>query len=264
MNVQLSNFLQVMITPIVRFCLKNSLGIHELVEAAKVVFMRVAEEEMEKSGKKVTISRLSVATGVHRKDAARIYKIGELEPSSGRLSGKIIQQWRRDRRFLTENNRPRVLEYKGDNSEFQRLVETVSTDLKPGTVLFDLERIGAIERTSNGVKLIAKAYVPRGNPQEGFRMLASDTEDLIEAVTTNIYSEAPELPNYHAKAVYDNVSPEDAKKIRDWFFKHCSNFHQKVMRHLSKFDLDMNPNPNKKGGVRVALGMFSRIHQGEE
>lgn len=249
-----------MITPIVRFCLKNSLGLQEIVEAAKVVFMRVAEEEMQRSGKKVTISRLSVATGVHRKDAARIYKIGELEPGAGRLSGKIIQQWRRDQRFLTDNRRPRVLEYRGDNSEFQKLVETVSTDLKSGTVLFDLERIGAIERTKNGVKLIAKAYVPRGNPQEGFRMLAMDTEDLLEAVTENIYSNEPDLPNYHAKAVYDNISPADAKKIRDWFFKQCSNFHQKVMRHLSKYDLDMNPGSNKEGGVRVALGIFSRIH----
>ena len=136
-----SRHLQAILKPIIRLCFRQSLGLHDVVEAAKVLFIKVAEEDLQKSGEKISVSRLSVITGVHRKDAERIYRQGEVEIGGTRLSGKIISQWRRDKRFLTKNNRPRVLSYLGEDSEFAKLVRTVSAELKSGTIRFDLERI---------------------------------------------------------------------------------------------------------------------------
>jgi hypothetical protein len=250
--------LQIILTPIIRYCMRHSLGLQELIDSAKLVYLHVAEEELERAGQKVTISRLSVATGVHRKDAARIFKEGELPSRSDRLTDKVINQWRRDKQFQTKNKRPRTLTFKGEDSEFAELVAAVSADLKPGTVLFDLERIEAVKKTSKGLTLLTKAYIPPRKSAESYELLAEDAEDLFAAVFENIDTETEELPNYHAKAVYDNIAYEDLPKIRKWLFQQSSKFHARVMKFLSQYDLDINPTENKTGGARVALGIFSK------
>ncbi len=251
-----------MLRPIIRFAFRHSIGLRELVDAAKEVYIEIAIKEFKHSNQKVTVTRLSVATGVHRKDADRIVNKGGLdkeEEGQGRITGKVISQWRRDKRFLDKGGRPRVLRNEGDDSEFARLVRLVNREVKSGTVLFDLERIGAVHRSPSGLKLKAKAYVPDRDSLEGYRMLAGDVEDLMEAVTLNIKDGGKILPNYHAKAIVDNVALKDLPRVRDWLFKACSNFHKKVVDYVSQYDLDTNPNREGKGGGKVAIGIFSRL-----
>lgn len=248
-----------MLRPVARYCLRSSLGLQELLEMSKVVLLEVAAEEMIKSEKKINISRLSAMTGVHRKDAVRIYRENDVNNESTRFVSRVVGQWRQDPRFMTATGKPKPLTFRGEDSEFSQLVTLVSQDLHPGTVLFELERLGAVRRVKEEIQLLVKAYIPRGNPVEGLRMLGEDAEDLAQAVLDNIFSsEGKESPNYHAKAVYDNISEEDVPQLRSWLFKQASSFHQKVSKYLSKYDLDINPNSKKKGGKRVVLGIFTR------
>ncbi len=258
-NSTLIECLRTMLRPVVRFCLNRSLGLRELLEAAKVVFIDLAVEEFKARGEKINISRISVVTGVHRKDAVRIYREGDIQDVSTRFTSRVINQWRRDKRFMSKSGRPRVLTFEGDESEFAQLVNLVSTDLHPGTVLFDLERHGSVERTRSGLRLHARSYMPQYNPKEGMRLLATDTEDLMLGVLDNIFADDEKnLPNYHGKVVYDNVDPADVPKIRNWLFKACGALHQRALAQLAKYDLDINPDKKKRGGKRVTLGIFTR------
>lgn len=258
-NSTLIQCLRTMLRPVVRFCLNRSLGLRELLEAAKVVFIELAVEELKGRDEKINISRISVVTGVHRKDAVRIYREGDIQDVSTRFTSRVVNQWRRDKRFTDKGGKPRILEFEGDESEFAKLVNLVSTDLHPGTVLFDLERLGAVERTKGGLKLKVRSYMPLHNPKEGMRLMSSDTEDLMFGVIDNIFAEDEKnLPNYHGKVVYDNVAEEDIPKIRAWLFKACGALHARALAHLAKYDLDINPDSKKKGGKRIALGLFTR------
>lgn len=251
--------LRLLLRPVAKFCLRNQLGLRDLLEAAKAALIDEAVADMEGQGAKVNLSRLSVVTGVHRKDTARIYREQDVHESATRFTSRLIGQWRKDPRFTTRSNRPRVLTCSGDDSEFAKLVGVVSTDLHPGTVMFDLERIGAVERTKNGVRLLAKAYVPRGDPAEGWYMLARDAVDLVEAVSENIESREEVLPNYHASAVFDNIAAEEVPKIRLWLFRQCSRFHQRVAQYLAKHDLDLAEDvKDSSGGQRVSMGIYTK------
>lgn len=247
-----------LLRPVVWMCLKRGRGLQDLIESAKRNFVDAAVEELNERGEKVTISRISAMTGVHRKDVVKIYREEALPPTAGKFASRVISQWRKDKRFLTQGRKPRVLSLDGPDCEFNQLVRSVSSDMGPKAILYDMERAGAIEITPNGAKLLVRAYVPRGNPEEGFRMLASDSQDLMRAVMDNIFCDEATLPNYHAKTQFDNLSAEDIPKIRQWLFRQCSMLQQKVDRYLMRFDLDINPNPKKTGGKRVALGIFSR------
>lgn len=249
--------LELMLRPLARFCLKFSLGVPALEECAKRIFLEVASEEMQKKGEKVNISKLSAVTGIQRRAAVRIYREGDVKREPTRAA-RVIGTWRQDSSYLGKSGKPRILSLEGEDCEFNELVRKVSRELHPRAVLYDLERVGAIEITPSGAKLTTKSYKPKGNPREAYKLLGEDTEDLIEAVSNNVAANDIDLPNYHAKTQFDNIDEADLPAIRSWFFKQCSSLQKRAEKMLSKYDLDLNRSRKGKGGKRVALGIFTR------
>lgn len=136
---------------------------------------------MHAAGRAISVSRLSVMTGLHRPDVIRLYKTKNIYNSRADVITRIIGQWQSDKRFTTTRGKPRALLFEGKDSEFAKLVCAVSADLNPYTALFELERMGTVERTSKGLILQHRMYLPRGSAVEGFELLSRDAEDLISA-----------------------------------------------------------------------------------
>jgi len=251
--------LQLLLKPVVSFCIRRSLALQDLIEAARGVFIRAAAHEMQEQGKKVTVSALSILTGMHRKGVVRILEEGESLSSSAKFASRVIGQWRHDKRFCTDAGKPRVLSYGSPDSEFTKLVHAVSTDIYPTGILFDLERVGAIERTKNGVKLLTQSYQTKHDPVEGFQLMARDTEHLMTTIEENIFSNDKSPPHFHGTVIYDNINADEFSKIQKWLFRESVAFQRKVDRFLAKHDLDIHPDSQGKGGRRVVLGIFTRM-----
>ena len=253
--------LEGLLKPVARFCLRRSLKLQEFTETAKTVFLQVAAEEIEREGAPVSTSKLSVITGLHRRDVMRLFKKQETKLTSDTsIVSRVIGQWQNDSRF-SKAGKPRALKFEGKNSEFMELVRSVSKDLNPYTVLFELERIGAVSKDNDNdiVTLESKVYVPSGDIKESLSLLASDSADLVEAVEENIFKPQP-MPNLHIKTQYDNICPEFIPEIRAWFLERGEIFHEEARKFLSKFDKDLNPKfAAKAGKARAAVGTFSVV-----
>ena len=104
--------------PVIRLCLRRTTTIQDFVRVAKAVYLEVAEEELENRGDKVNISRLSVLTGIDRKEIMRLRKDGQPElEEPGSLYGRVMAMWRHSARFQTKSGAPRVLTLEGEDSE---------------------------------------------------------------------------------------------------------------------------------------------------
>ncbi|MFN8389745.1 MAG: DUF6502 family protein [Bdellovibrionota bacterium] len=262
-NAQLK-LLAALLRPAVRFALRSGLHIQELLEAAKAAFVAVAEEELIRAGEKANISRLSAATGIHRRDIMRLTGSTEQTPKAASLVSRVLGQWLHDRRFLSPTGKPRALTVTGASAEFRKLVHAVSRDLNPGTVLFELERLGAAKRKGkNGerLELIAHAYVPRKDAQESYRLLARDLEQITSAVNENVTLQ-PETPHLHATTEFDNIRVDALPEIRKHLLWEGSKFHARMRKYLSRYDLDIAP-ANAAGGARVSLTAFSFVEKEE-
>lgn len=248
-----------MLSPVITYCLRNSIKLQDVVESAKIAFIRCAEAELKRGSLDASVSRLSVMTGVHRRDVTRLFK-ENLPKESTNIITRVIGQWQEDKRFCSSSGKPRVLEVEGDPSEFTELIRSVSTDLNPYTVLYELERLGMVEREEDGgVKLTSGMFMPKGDLKQGMLFLANDTVELMSAIEENLAG-MQEMPNYHIKTEYDNVAQDSLPVIRAWFLKQGSAFHKKARDFLSKHDKDINPSlKDKEGGARVVLGGFSRV-----
>lgn len=254
--------LRLILKPIARFCLNRSISIQDVTEAFKITMIDLAEEEILKSGEKPNVSRLSVMTGLHRRDVMRIIGGNQENQGPSGLISRIVAQWEQDQRFSTKAGMPRVLTCGGDKSEFSELVRCVSSDVHPGTIYFQLERLGMIEKVKGNVRLKKRAENLRGDPEKGYFLLGQDVSSLITATNENLFG-ALKTPNLHARTEYDNIFKEDIPKIRDWLLKEGTTFHQKARNFLSKYDKDFNPHLKREGGGKVVLTAFSHVEKGE-
>ncbi len=252
----LVKLLRLALRPVVRFCLRHSIKLQDFVACAKAEFYEAAAHELKTKGHKGNISRLSVMTGLHRRELMQFQKGIPVPESDRDLVTRVIGQWRTDGNFLTKSGDPRVLTAGTEDSEFTELCRSVSNDINPGTILFELERVNAIAPAKGGIRLMHESYVPAGDPLAGFSIYSDDADSLLETVEENVLSEA-ELPQFHARTSYDNVRPDALDQIKRWFLKEGHEFHARVRKFVGQFDQDINPDAKFKGtGIKVVFGSF--------
>jgi hypothetical protein len=257
-------WLALLVRPIARFCLRHSLQSQDLVEAVKIALLHAAEQELKKSNCKQNLSRLSVLTGLQRKDLRRLLALPEQSASAKGLLTKVIGAWQYQKPFCAAEGKPRALSLKQGDNQFEALVRGVSSDLNPGTVLFELERSKLVERKGETVHLLNSAYIPQKQLTQGFEMLAEDSQDLLCSVESNLFSLTGAV-NLHARTEFDNIHPEAIPVIRRFLFREGRRLHSKVRKLLAKHDQDLHPRRDSSGiralGVRVKLGTFGLIDE---
>lgn len=259
-----TELLAILIKPFAHFCLRHSVKLQDLIAVFKDELVLAAKQELEKKGQKVTASRLSVMTGVHRKDIKTLTSGVQEEFGTQNIVSKIIGQWQSSAAFTTKAGKPRVIDAEGAESEFAELVYSVSADLNPYTILFELERVGAVSRTPKGLKLEVDFYMPVEDLESGYRLLAGDIHDLTRSAEENL--QAINSPHLHLKTEYDRVPVEALPKVQSWLLKEGSVFHQKVRKFLALHDLDCNAklkHESSKVG-RVVLGSFTYTEKDNE
>ncbi|MCB0344035.1 MAG: hypothetical protein KDD66_02915 [Bdellovibrionales bacterium] len=252
-----------LIKPVVRFGLRRSLVYKDFLLMVKQAFVEVGVEEIRKTSDKVNASRVSVLTGLYRDDVSRYLKKEVAPPKRTSLPifARVIETWRRDPRYLTKAGSPRTLSYGAQNTEFFSLVEDINKNINPGTVLFELERLGHIEKTPRGIKLVKAIYAYSKEPEKGFELLAEDIDTLITAAEGNIT--APDQPaNLHIRTEYDNIAQDSLPKVQRWLVEEGMLFHRRARDFMSKHDKDVNPRlKSQTGGGRAILGAFAWVSQ---
>jgi len=253
----INHSIELLLRPIARLCLRRSLKFQDFVVMAKRAFVYAAEEELKRAGIEGSMSRFSVMTGLQRPDIAAIRESAEEPLSSRSLISRIIGQWSSDRKYRDRAGKLRIISFEGRESEFSELVAAVSKELNSYAVIFELERLGLVEKTARGLKLLSSVYISADDMKTGLGMLAMDVNELVHAVESNLFDQ-PEVPHLHLHAHYDNICVEDLPKIRKWCLDEGSKFIHRVQQHLAKFDKDVNRKlARKKGGCRVTVGAFS-------
>ena len=106
-------------------------------------------------------------------------------------AARVIAAWLRETDFL-DGDEPAVLPIEGNGATFSELVRRYSGDVTAGTVLYELTRVGAVERQHSWLIAIQEVRLPqpgRDHPSGTVGLLrvgvvgrpreATDTYDLL-------------------------------------------------------------------------------------
>ena len=199
----------------------RGLGFPDLSELVKRLYVEVAEAHFGIAGRRVTDSRISLLTGLQRKDvrehraAIAPQTGGSIPPENPGPLSRIIARWRAGPPFADRRSRPRRLPRVADGASFEALALSVSRDLHPRTMLDELVRLGLVkhEPEKDTVVLEASAFVPGGDAEALNAYFGANLGDHAAAAAENLIR-APSPGPYFERAVhYNQLSQKSLEEL---------------------------------------------------
>jgi hypothetical protein len=251
---------QAILRPLVRVLLRNGIPYGAFAEMARGVYVEIADREFALPGKRQTASRISTITGLTRKEVARIQasETATREAPGERYHrpARVIGGWIRDKDYHDKRGRPADLPMEGGTGSFSALVRDFSGDIPPRAIADELVRVGAIEILPSGhVRLLARAYIPRGDQAEKIGILGADVADLIRTIDHNLTCAADEA-RFQRRVSYDNIPREILPALRKELSRRSQSCLESLDRILSAADRDRSPRSRGTGRARLGVGIY--------
>lgn len=247
--------LELVLGPVIRFLVRRGVVFQEFDQKARELFINAATTELRKSTSKINASRLSVVTGLQRREVVRYLNAPpKAVDQSISLPARVLNQWEQSREFTTKDGSPRVLRYEGEKNEFADLCGSVSKAINAGTLLFEFQRTGVAKITPHGIKLVRAVETHFDNSEKVHSMLGQDLDLLLQAADENI-SGRDAIPNHHTRTDYDNIYLDKMAEARAWILNEGRAFHKRVREYLSQLDQDVNPSadPQQPAGGKISI-----------
>jgi hypothetical protein len=206
-----------LLRPLVRLLIKAGVTFPALCELLRELYINVAEYDFALPGKPQTDSRVSILTGINRREVARLRGAGapvSTTPSSLSGASRILALWLGGKDFCDAAGAPLALHRSDDlgKPSFEQLVASVTRDVKARAVLdeFLARRIVAIAADGR-IKLLVNALTPPIGDEQQLYFFGRNLHDHIAAAVANITSE--KAPFFERAVHYDGLSAHTAQTL---------------------------------------------------
>lgn len=247
--------------PFVKLMLANNLTYTFAIDVLKALFVEVADQDFNLDGKRQTDSRISLMSGVHRKDVRRLRdKMPELEdvmPENVSLGTQLVALWNANPSYLDKDAMPKPLPRfalnKGDSS-FESLVRSVTTDIHPRAVLDEWLRLGvATVDENNLVHLTTDMYIPQEGFEEKVFYLGHNLHDHAQAAVSNVIA-GQQLSFLERCVHYDTLTQPSIEAIGELAQKQS----MKTLREVNKLadGLSAKDQHATEANMRMTYGIY--------
>lgn len=249
-----------LLRPLTRILLRNGVSFATFSDLAKWVYIDVATKEFGIEGRKQSTSRVSVITGLSRREVMRVRQLPRPDDTATterhNRAARVIAAWRRENDFLDAKGKPALLPVSGQGATFGELVNRFSGNVPHRAILDELIRVGAVEQLENGkVHLLTRAYVPKHSDAHKLHILGTDVRYLISTIDHNL-KPGPIGPLYQRKVRYNNLPDEVLPEFRKLSAKKGQALLESLDRWLAQRDRDVTPTVKGTGRNRAGLGIF--------
>jgi hypothetical protein len=240
--------------------LKGGLGIGDLIRAAKRAYVQAAIAYVAPVGLRVNASRLSVITGLTRKEVTAIVNEIKGAPTARLIEVKeqralrVLRGWKLDPRFCNNKGEPAWLPLRGDRRSFSALVREYGGDVTPNSVLKELERINAVTFSkSRGLHLRSTRL--SGKSTEHLTDLARLFPDFVNAVSPQHTSADRPLFFGFKESVVDSL--DQAARFQRTFSNRAAVMLQGVDQWVaSQRESGRIKSPLQANKSRVGIGVY--------
>jgi len=215
----LNRALKRLLRPLVRLLIRQGVTFPYLATLLKEVYDASARDDFAPADVRQTDSRITLLTGVHRKDVKRFRDLEEqgvdVPPATLSLSAQIIALWTGDPRYRALTGEPLPLPRSAANGvSFEALVNRVSKDIRPRAVLDDWIARGMAHLDDHERVVLARAaFVPREDIEEFAFYLGRNVHDHLAACDHNL--EASGQPLIERAVYYDRLSQASLARLEE-------------------------------------------------
>ncbi len=249
-----------LLRPLCRLLLRHHVPFAAFEELAKHTYVQVALDDFGIPGKKPTLSRASILTGLTRKDVQRLVADTAPERAASdegyNRAARVLTGWTRDAEFHGPDGAPKALDPLEGAASFAVLVRRYSGDMPARAVLDELLRVGAVrERADHKLELVTHAYVPRSGETEKLGILGSDVADLIATIDHNL-QHADTDPRFQRKVMYTDYPASRLPAFRKLSTAQAQALLEKFDHWPAEHSDDDTPDPPTQPAMRVGVGIY--------
>ncbi len=211
----------------------------------------------------MTYSRLSITTGIARRDFDRV--LGEedrlrraLESNAGRIAN-VLQGWHNDPEFMGPYGFPRDLAFTrevGGGPSFEDLVARFASDIQPQLMLEELMRVAAakIAEESGMIHVLKRTFIPEQMAPELIEVFARGVRRYVETIDHNLGAQESSKRRFERW-----VFPDYGIREEDWvpFNDMVRDRLQDVIEDLeTQFVLFRKPRTGVDRTLSVGVGLY--------
>lgn len=246
--------------PLFRVLLRHHVSFGAFEELAKRAYIDVVIHDFGIPGKKPSISRASILSGMTRKEVQRLLS----EPAGSLVvdgeqynrAARVLTAWTRDPEFISASGEPQPLDPQDGSASFAELVRRHSGDVPMRAVLDELLRVGAVKYGSDGkLELVVRAYVPQRSAVDKLEILGADVSDLIETIDHNI-EHGDNDPRFQRKVMYRSVPVAALKDFRNLSGEQAQRLLEQLDKWLAEHSGPNPPDQPQLPRARVGMGIF--------
>jgi hypothetical protein len=202
-----------LLRPLVRLLLRSGVTFPILADMLRTLYVEVAAADLPPQAR--TDSRLSLLTGIHRKELRRqrAQDPASKEPEIVTLNSQVIARWLGDPAYTAPDRTPLPLRRTGPTPSFEALVASVTRDLRSRAVLDEWLAQGTAALDQEGwVRLQTPAFLPRADTDARLFYFARNLHDHVAAASANISAPDP-APFFDRSVHYDKLGVEAAAAL---------------------------------------------------
>lgn len=209
--------LRFLLRPLVKLMLNHQITYPFIIKLLKETYVEIAEHEYKINRKKQTDSRISLITGVHRKDVKALrgsrFNYEDELPAGVTLGGQLVARWCADEKYTDEQGKPLPLPRLGKNKiSFESLVRLINKDIRPRSILDEFIRLNIVHVCDDdNVWLHEDALISDEGIKEKAFYLGLNLHDHIAACTHNMAGLEPSM--LERCLYYDKLTPEDVETL---------------------------------------------------
>jgi hypothetical protein len=253
------NACQLLLRPVAALIMKCGITWKEFADLAKPVFVRVASEQFGIRGRPTNISRVSILTGISRKEVARQRKLlaaaGGLTSTKTNDASRLLSGWHQDPAYQDANGIPLPLIERGPIPSFESLFRSYGGDTPHQTLLKELKAAGSIAAGDDG-KLVAQRryHMPAAMSEENIRLFGSNLFDHAMTLERNVTSRKDKR-RFEGFADDAQIRPAAAEEFRRFVDERGQKFLEEIDDWLSRHrvterDIDCVP-------IRLGVGVYA-------
>lgn len=180
--------------PLTRALIAQGVTAPSFYKIVKRAYIDVALEEL---GGSATDSRVSVATGIHRRDvkALREADADDTAPLRRKVStiASVIGRWISDPDFMSDEGAPLPLLRSSSEGAvcFDDLVTRISRDIRPRTILDEMARQGIVTVQEDHIHLVPEAIFGSEDHDRNLHIFGQNIGDHMEAAVGNLLGDTP-------------------------------------------------------------------------
>lgn len=247
-----------LLKPIVRMLLRHGVAYPAFVAALKRVFIDEAQAQLNREGKALTDSAVSLRSGVHRRDIRNMTRLqsesltNNQEPMN--MAMQVVARWLSMPQYRDDQGHTLTLQRNEPHGGFDALVGSISSDVRPRAVLDDMLRLSIATETDGHIQLVADGFAPQQGFAEMLSLLEANIHDHLAAASSNL----DDKTNFLEQSIFvDHITAQSARRLHAVSAKAWRQAFKTVMQEATaRFDEDRKHARPEERTHRARFGSY--------